>query len=180
MFTSYSDPNVGKGTVTQILGLNDSGIAVGFYTNGAGVNFGFQLNHATGTFTPITPPGAHNVTAAAINNEGNVTGFYLQGKMSIGFLKVGNTYSTFHYPGSTMTMPFGINGNRSIVGAYVDSKGATHGFLLTSPLKNATFRSIDDPHGVGNTFINGINRQSDMVGFYVGTNGRTNGMLITP
>lgn len=180
VFTSYTDPNVGKGTVTQILGLNDSGLAVGFYTNGAGVNFGFELNRATGKFTPITPPGAHNVTAAAINNQGAITGFYLQGKMSIGFLKVGNSYSVFHYPGSTMTMPFGINSHRAIVGAYVDSKGATHGFLLKAPLNNPTFTSIDDPHGVGNTFINGINLKGDMVGFYVGKNGNTNGMLITP
>ena len=34
VFTSYRDPNTGTGTVNQILGLNDKGIAVGFYTDG--------------------------------------------------------------------------------------------------------------------------------------------------
>lgn len=179
-FTSYTDPDIGKGTVTQILGLNNAGIAVGFYTNGAGVNFGFELNHSTGKFTPITPPGASNVTASAIDSGGDIVGFYLSGSTTIGFIKVGSSYSTFEYPKSTTTMPFGINDHRNVVGAYVDSKGNTHGFLLKQPVKNAMWTSIDDPHGVGTTFINGINNNGDMVGFYGPFPPATHGMLITP
>jgi hypothetical protein len=179
-FTSYTDPNVGKGTVTQILGLNNAGIAVGFYTNGAGVNFGFELNEATGKFTPIKPPGATNVTAAAIDNEDDITGFYSAGTQTIGFIKVGSSYSTFEYPSSNTTITAGINDHRNIVGAYVDSKGKMHGFLLKEPIKNAMWTSIDDPKGVGSTFINGINDKGDMVGFYGPFPPATHGMLITP
>ncbi len=178
-FTSYTDPNIGKGTVTQILGLNNAGLAVGFYTNGAGVSFGFELNQATGKFTPIKPPGAKNVTASGIDNEGDIVGFYVSGSTTIGFLKIGSSYSTFEYPGSSTTNPFGVNDRRNIVGAYVDGKGNTHGFLLKEPLKNAMWTSIDDPHGVGTTLINGINLKGYMVGFY-GPPSNTKGMLIIP
>jgi hypothetical protein len=37
-------------------------------------------------------------------------------------------YLTFAYPGSSVTLPFGVNDTRSIVGAYSDSNGI-HGFL---------------------------------------------------
>jgi hypothetical protein len=180
VFTTYTAPKIGKGTVTQILGINDGGEAVGFYVNGSGVSFGFTLEQATGKFGPVTPPGASNVTASGINSHGDITGFYLHGKESIGFLKKGNSYSAFHFPKSKMTMPFGINDKLDIVGQYVDSAGATHGFLLTSPLAHAKWTSIDDPNGVGTTTINGLNDALDMVGFYVDSDGNTDGMLITP
>lgn len=180
VFTSYTDPNIGSGTVTQILGLNDSGRAVGFYTDGNGANHGFSLNQATGKFTDITPPGASNVSATAINDAGTITGFYTQGKKTIGWIKRGSSFSTFHFPNSKVTMPFGINNRLDIVGAYIDGKGATHGFLLTNPLQNATWTSIDDPNGIGTTTINGLNDKGDMVGFYVDTTGNTDGMLVKP
>jgi hypothetical protein len=180
VFTSYTAPGIGSGTVTQILGLNDSGKAVGFYTAGTGLNFGFLLNQANGKFTAITPPGATNVTASAINNNGDITGFYTQGTKTIGFLKKGNSYSAFHFPKEMITMPFGINDNDDIVGQYMDRKGATHGFLLVSPLQNAMWTSIDDPNGIGTTTINGLNDSMEMVGFYVDSGGNTDGMLITP
>lgn len=180
VFTSYTAPGIGSGTVTQILGLNDSGSAVGFYTTGTNVNFGFLLNQGSGGFTAVTPPGATNVTASAINNNGDITGFYTQGTKTIGFLKKGNSYSAFHFPKVMTTMPFGINDNDDIVGQYMDRKGATHGFLLVSPLHSAMWTSIDDPNGIGATTINGLNDAMEMVGFYTDTAGNTHGMLITP
>jgi hypothetical protein len=34
-----------------------------------------------------------------------------------------------NYPGSQLTVPFGVNDLRAIVGAYTDSAGKQHGFL---------------------------------------------------
>ena len=56
VFTSYAYAKAPKSTVTQILGLNSSGIAVGFYTSANGVNHAFTLDQGTGNFTKITPP----------------------------------------------------------------------------------------------------------------------------
>jgi hypothetical protein len=178
VFTTYKHPKA-KGKVTQILGLNDAGTAVGFYTDGAGANHGFTLNQATGKFKPVQPPGGANVTAAAINNNGDVVGFYGAPSGSIGFLEKNGVFSTFMYPKSTSTMVFGVNDHDAIVGVYVDTAGAMHGFLLESPLLNAKFTTIDDPNGIGKTTLNGINNNSQMVGFYEDTAGNTNGMLVT-
>ncbi len=180
VFTSYKDPKTGKGTVNQILGLNDAGIAVGFYTDAKGTNHAFKVNQATGKFTAITPPGGTNVTATAINNAGDIVGFYSAGSQTVGFLKKNGKFSTFAFPNSTNTQPFGVNSADAVVGQYVDGDGATHGFLLESPLSKAKFEKIDDPNGLGATTINGINNTGKMVGFYTDGKQVTHGMLITP
>lgn len=180
VFTSYRDPNTGTGTVNQLLGLNDNGIAVGFYTGSKGVNHGYKLNQATGVFTPVTPPGASNVTASAINANGDITGFYTSGMQTIGFLYKNGQFTTFDFPGSTVTNPFGINIHDTIVGSYLDGSGVMHGFTLKTPIKGATWQSIDDPNGVGSTVVNGLNDNGELVGFYTDAAGNTDGMLATP
>ena len=178
VFTSYKNPNTGKGTVNQLLGLNDKGIAVGFYTDGNGVNHAYKLNQNTGKFSPINPPGASSATATAINDNGDIVGFLTAADGStVGFLLKGTTFTEFGFPNSTNTTPFGVNQADQIVGAYVDGAGAMHGFLLSNPLTNAHFKSIDDPNGVGTTTVNGLNDKGQLVGFYVDAAGNTDGFL---
>ena len=182
VFTSYKDPNTGKGTVNQLLAINDGGIAVGFYTDGNGKNHGYTLNQATGVFAEIRTPGGNNVTAAGINNHGDVVGFFTSKSTGavVGFLLKNGIFTEFVYPNTTITTPFGINDKDQIVGSYVDGAGAMHGFLLSNPLTHAHFQTVDDPNGIGTTVINGINDHTDLVGFYVDGAGNTDGMLATP
>lgn len=181
VFTSYRDPHTGKGTVNQLLGLNDEGIAVGFYTDGNGINHAYELNRNTGKFTAIVPPGGNNATATGINDQGDVVGFLTLKNGSVaGFLLKGTTFTEFEFPHSTTTNPFGVNVFDQIVGSYVDSAGKMHGFLLSNPLTRPHFQSIDDPHGVGTTTVNGLNDNADLVGFYVDSAGNTDGFLAKP
>jgi hypothetical protein len=179
-FTSYSSPHGGNSNVLQILGLNDSGIGVGFYNAGGPATYGFTLNRQTGVFGGANPPGCLNATAAGINDAGDVTGFCM-GMGPVGFLRLGgsNVYTFFAFPGAVATTPFGINDSDEIVGSYVDSANVTHGFLLKNPFKpTPTWVSIDDPNAVGMTVVNGINDKTHMVGFYMDALGNTNGILI--
>lgn len=171
-FASYSVSGSG---VTQILGLNNSGQAVGFSTQN-GKNAGFQLDRVTRKFTAIAPPGASGVTATSINNPGEVVGFYKNGRKTIGFVKIGSSYNKLSYPGSKSTMPFGVNNHGDIAGAYVDASHKMHGFLFEAA--TSKWSSFDDPDGVGTTTINGLNDRKDMVGFFVDGSGKTDGMLI--
>lgn len=171
-FASYT---VAGSKVTQILGLNNSGQAVGFSTQND-KNAAFQLDRVTKKFTAIGPPGAANVTATSINNPGEVVGFYKNGRKTIGFVKIGSSYGKLSYPGSKFTMPFGVNNHGDIAGAYLDSSHKTHGFLFEAATSKWT--SFDDPNGVGTTTINGLNDRKDMVGFYVDGSGNTEGMLM--
>jgi len=181
VFTSYQDPNTGTGTVNQLLGLNAHGIAVGFYTDGNGVNHGYEVHQNTGNFTEIVPPGGNNVTAAGINDDGDVVGFLTASNGNIAsFLLQGTTFSEFEFPHSPNTTALGVNRFDQIVGVYVDSMGKMHGFVLTHPLHHAHFQSIDDPNGAGTTTINGLNDNGQLVGFYVDGNGNTHGFLATP
>ena len=182
VFTSYTDPNTphGPGSVNQILGINDNGIAVGFYNDAAGVSHGFTLNQATGAFTKIPKQGGSTV-ATGINNAGAVVGFAQasDGTISSFLLSSGHT-TRFQFPGGSSTEAFGINASDQIVGSYLDGAGVMHGFVLDNPTGAARWRSVDDPNGVGSTVINGENDAGDLVGFYTDAAGNTDGMLATP
>jgi Cu/Zn superoxide dismutase len=169
--------------VDQLLGVNDSGIAVGFWTDANGDNHGYLVNINTGTFSSVTDPNAPgaSLTAAAINDSGGIAGFYTnQSGNTHGFLMAGGAFIDLSVPGASSTMAFGVNDNDEVVGAYTDGSGAgaaTHGFSWTL---GGGFQSIDDPHGVGTTTINGVNDAGDLVGFYVDSAGNTDGMLAAP
>ena len=178
-FTSYNDPAASGGT--EILGLNDSGIAVGFYVGPSNQRYGFTLDRATGTFTGVTPPGASNVTAAGVNDGADIVGYYSSGSTgsnSVGFLEKNGTFTAVAYPGAVSTMALGVNAHDAVVGTYVDAYGKTHGFLLRNPLNGPTYLWIDDPQGAGTTTLNGINDRINMVGYYVDTSGNTIGLLV--
>lgn len=180
-FTSYRDPHTGQGTVNQLLGLNDEGIAVGFFTDVHGVNHAYELNRNTGKFTAIVPPHGTNALATGINDHDDVVGFLtLTNGNTASFLLRNGSFTEFEFPHSTNTMALGVNVFDQIVGGYVDSAGKMHGFLLSNLLTHPHFQSIDDPHGVGTTTVNGLNDKADLVGFYVDSAGNTDGFLATP
>jgi hypothetical protein len=178
VFSLFVNPNTGSGKVNQLLAINNGGVAAGFYMDGKGVSHGYTVNQASRTFAAVAPPNATNVTASGINDNGDVTGFYMARKNPVGFLKTGSKYVLLNYPGAAGTTPLGINNSRQIVGAYVDAAGKTHGFLVSNLLKHAKWQSFDAPKGRGATTINGLNNKGDLVGFYTDKKGLTHGLLI--
>jgi hypothetical protein len=185
-FASYSDPKTPHvaGAVNQLLGINDAGIAVGFYNDKNGNSHAYTLNQATGKFTAIRIVPGRSVTASGINNKGDIVGFATSGSGSAAttssWLLHNKHLRALQFPGGSDTQALGINDKDQIVGSYDDSSGVMHGFLLSTPLTHAKWVSIDDPNGVGSTVINGLNNATDMVGFYTDSSGNTDGMLILP
>jgi hypothetical protein len=174
--------------VDELLGVNDHGVAVGFYTNSQGSNRGYEYDIRTRTFSRVLVPGAPrmgrgpSLTAAAINNHGDVAGFYTTADGATdGFVKVADgRFITLAYPGAAMTQALGINDSGEVVGTYDIATGAnckTHGFTWRA---GRGFTTVDDPHGVGATSINGVNDAGNLVGFYTDARGNTNGMLALP
>lgn len=181
VFASYVDPKTGKGTVNQLLGINNAGTAVGFYTDANNINHAYSVNQATSVFTPIKPPGLTNTQATGINVLGDICGIGVAGNgATVGWLLKNGSFSEFNFPNAMATQPFGINTEDVIVGVFVDAANATHGFRLANPLTHAQWQQLDDPKGVGNTFANGINDQGDIVGFYVDAAGNTDGFIALP
>ncbi len=91
-FTTALDPNApslgGKTPVTeQFLGVNDLNQAAGFYNDAAGNAHGFIYNIADGNFSAVNVAGASQVTATDINDRGMVSGFFIKGGVTDGFLQ---------------------------------------------------------------------------------------------
>jgi len=180
--------NNAKPPVDQLLGVNDHNIAVGFYNNSAGAARGYEFNLKTHKFSLVSKPGAPtggkapSLTAAAINNHGEVAGFYVTtGGVTDAFVKLASgKFTTFAVPGASATNAFGVNDNGTVVGTYTVGTGTaakTHGFLWNP---GHFTLNVDDPHGVGTTFLNGINNEGDIVGFYTDSAGNTDGLVAVP
>ena len=171
-----------KPPVDQLLGVNNHDVAVGFFTNSSGVNRGYTYNINTKKFARVQAPGAGlgpSLTATAINNSGNVAGFYSKTATLVdGFLKIGGNFITLQVPGATMTQAFGVNDSDWVVGTYTVSGGATHGFIWKAG--HGFTLNIDDPNGIGTTVLNGINDENDIVGFYTDSAGNTDGLVAYP
>ena len=170
--------------VDQLLGVNDHDVAVGFYTDANGTNHGYEYNIADNTYSTVTYNGVPgtSLTAAAINNRGDVAGFYTNpgSGNTDGFIKFGNqTFIDLSVPGASSTMALGVNGSDEVVGVYTpgDNSQALDGFTWTP---QHGFTTVDDPNGIGTTTINGVNDLGQVVGFYVDANGNTDGFVATP
>jgi hypothetical protein len=169
--------------VDQLLGVNDSDVAVGFYTDANGNNHGYEYDINRHRFSTVSEAGVTSLTAAAINDRGDVAGFYTNPRTGStdGFLKTGNrTFIDLNVPGSSATTALGVNSHDEVVGGYTTGSGdgaQSHGFTWTP---QGGFRTVDDPHGMGTTTINGVNDFGVLVGFYTDANGNTDGFVATP
>ena len=70
---------------SQVLSVNDQGIAVGYYQDSTGSQHGFLYNTNTGKYTFLDDPnaafsnGIEITQITGINNSGEITGFYSDG-----------------------------------------------------------------------------------------------------
>jgi hypothetical protein len=174
--------------VDQLLGVNDHDVAVGFYANAQGNNRGYTYDIRSHRFTRVLVPGAPagqagpSLTAAGINNRGDVTGFYAASSAQTdAFLRLSSgRFLTLAVPGASMTQALGVNDGDEVVGVYTVGSGdnaQTHGFTWRP---GYGFRTVDDPHGIGATTINGVNDAGVLVGFYTDAAGNTDGLIAQP
>ena len=173
------DRHEGKGAdaVTEILGINRLGDAVGFYLNAKGIAVPFLLSVGPEEFTKLAPPGANGAEATGIDDPGAVVGFYTASDGSMrGYLYERKAYTELSYPGSGNTWFSGVASGDQIVGSYIDSSGATHGLLVTHPVGNPQWQSLDFPNAAA-TEARGINAESQIVGDFVDGSGNTHGFL---
>jgi probable HAF family extracellular repeat protein len=98
-------------------GLNNVGEIVGVGSIG-GVS-GWLLDD-NGVFTPVVVPGSEETYAYAINDLGQIVGYYFDsgGVSSYGFLDTNGVYQTIAVPGAASTVAYGINDAGDIVGAF--------------------------------------------------------------
>jgi len=164
--------------VDQLLGINASNIAVGFYNDATGAPHGYAYTVKTGVYTPVNVTGATSDAATGINAHNLICGFFTISGITEGFVQaLGNTgvVTTFAVPGATVTQLLGINDAGLAVGFYIDANNITHG-ITYNPV-NGNWNQVDAPGGVGGTVLNGINDNDEAVGFYTDAAGNVHGLL---
>jgi hypothetical protein len=173
----------------QLIGVNDRNIAVGFYNDASGHSHGYTYDIRTGKFSAdinfsagTNEPSAVSTVTAAINNKGDLAGFYTDAAGMIhGFLDDHGVFKAVDAPGATTTELLGLNDRGLAVGFDTDANGVTHGLIYDT--RKGTFTNLDDPSAVGSTVFNGINDKGDIVGFYTDAaspNPNTHGLLAVP
>jgi hypothetical protein len=111
-------------------GLNDWDQISGYYVDGTGTPHGFVKDGLK--YTTLTVPGAAYTIANGINNEGVVTGLYVNPDHSHhGFIWTKGQFITVdaNVPGSIGTEWIGLNDHGDLAGIYFDATHAPHAVI---------------------------------------------------
>lgn len=174
-FTNVDFPGAVKGA-NAATGINNAGQIVGIYDDANG-RHGYLRTGST--FKTVDAPSASTTSPSAINDSGQIVGFYFPGCnscMTRGFFFRAGVFTDIIHPAAGtggVTEPTGINNAGQIVGWYT-SPVNYHGFLLSG----GVFTTIDFP-GAAKTFVFGINNSGQIVGWYENSDSTQHGFLLS-
>ena len=130
---------------TEAWSINNSGQVAGRYLGADGNYHLYRLNN--GNFESFDYPGAVQTApggyshVGGLNNLGDIVNNYAS---ATPYMNVGNpnvfgnvhgllfsegAFTSIDVPGAVLTVSFGINDSRQIVGVYIDAAGRWHGYL---------------------------------------------------
>ena len=116
----------------QAVGINNTGLVVGFYADSTGVLHGYLFNGSTAT--PLDYVGGLGTQAFGINNKGEIVGDYTDaGGVMHGFTYQGGIWTTVDVPAGVAgsTVINGVNDLGQLVGFYTNPNDAVVGFVAT-------------------------------------------------
>jgi uncharacterized membrane protein len=172
-FTNFDGPNQGtnSGTGTNMNGIANSGVSVGFTIDNDGNFHNFAANPLKSNHARLLDiNGSMTAMAIGINDAGTVVGTDGNGNA---FSLEKNVVKTFIPLNGTSGAAFGINDNGTIVGQYVTAT-ASPGFIR---IKGRSHITINAPSGPNVVNAQGINNHGLVVGFYLGTDGQVHGFM---
>jgi probable HAF family extracellular repeat protein len=169
--SNFRSENFPGSKQTQVTGLNNHGVTVGFFStqnkkNLINNNIGFWAhNHH---FHPIVFPTTSNSSPVVdqllgVNDHRRAVGFYVNAAGNPRAYRFNIRTGNFHrvrIPGSTGVVATGINNKGSISGFFIDSGGNTHGFFL----RHTGRLFILDAPGATMTDAFGVNKHGEVVG----------------
>ena len=165
----FTTVDVHGAALTQPLAINDQGVIVGAYIEAVpssdpyayyetGRLRGFMMRR--GKVTPIDFPGGVGTKVSAINNRGQMVGYYDTEDARRGFTLRNGRFTKIDPPGSLTTLPSGIDNRGRIVGGYLDPNGVNgRGFLWN----NGRYTTIVAPGERTDTIAFDINDRGDIV-----------------
>ncbi len=182
----YHNENFPGSQQTQVTGLNNRGVTVGFWVDGKSDNFGFYATNGRHFHTadyPTNNPASPSVDQLlGVNDQGIAVGFYNDSKGNAhGYsYTVGNhRYHKITVGGAPSVTATAINNGNDIAGFDTNSAGTVEGFLI---LNNGHVIHLSVP-GSATTQAFGVNDGDEVVGSYTvgtGTNAMTHGFVWAP
>jgi hypothetical protein len=152
---------VNDSTETAPVGINDSGVIAGWYTDSKGNGHGF-VRDPSGSVTTFEAPGCINTDPTGINASGEIVGDCGYGAPSFLRDSLGN-FTTFEEPraGGAGTTASAINSAGAVTGYYVDHYDYSHPYVRDAA---GNFTSFDAPRGYWLSIPSGINDAGQIVG----------------
>lgn len=160
-------------TQTQVTGLNDRGVTVGFWSdmnnsNLQNDNFGFYWLH--GRFHTVNFPTSNNATPPVnqllgVNNQDVAVGFYNDANGNAHGYTYGIRGGWFRrvtIRGASSVTAAAINNSDDVAGFFTNAKGTTDAFLRTSEGRTYTLAYP----GASMTQALGVNDFNEVVGVY--------------
>jgi hypothetical protein len=161
---------------TIVWGINNSGVAVGVYTDSAGVLHGF-IRRANGV-TAFDFPGSSSTSFTDINDLGVMVGWFNDASgAQHGFrLAPDMTNTAIDFPGAANTAVGSINNRGEMVGSYGPTSDEGIGFVL----QDGRFTTLADPPTAapGTTLPLGINEASAISGSFADADGAQHGFVL--
>jgi hypothetical protein len=186
----FANENVPTAIQTQVIGVNDTGVSVGFWSsqntaNQTNNNFGFytwqgrsyNVNFPTGN--NASPPVNQLL---GVNDRDVAVGFYTDAAghdHGYAYSIPGHWFARVRVPGASSVSASGINNRGDIVGFYTGRHGTVHGFLRE---RDGDLVRLSVP-GASSTMAFGINDEREVVGTYMvgsGSSAKTFGFVWVP
>jgi len=170
-------PDISGMSINYGNNINDLGFAVGIGSSTGSLPFDYSCSVAwiwdpfKSAYSFFSVPGAANNATCpnGINDRGQVVGGYYDASgVAHGFLKDGETYTSFEVPGTgNSTGANQINNKGEIVGGWNDASGNIHGYVRSA---DGLITIVDVP-GTSESAVYGINDRGDLCGYYSDASG---------
>jgi hypothetical protein len=182
----YIRENFPGSAQTQVTGLNDNGVTVGFWANSQGANFGFYRTRGGHFHTADYPAG--NLASPrvdqllGVNDQELAVGFYNDkagNSHGYSYSLISHRYRRIKVAGASSVTAAAVNGQGDVAGFETDSSGNVDGFLK---LNDGRVITLDVP-GASMTQAFGVNDGDVVVGAYqvgTGTSAMSHGFIWAP
>jgi hypothetical protein len=169
---NYAGENYPGSVQTQVTGLNNGGVTVGFFSdqnNASQMNDNYGFYQMDGRFTEVNFPTGDNATPPVnqllgVNDHNVAVGFYNDSKgVSHGYTYDIGTgrFTLVKAPGGGSVTAAAISDSGDIAGYYNPASGATDGFVTDG----SNFTKLSFP-GASMTMALGVNDSGEVVGVY--------------
>jgi len=171
---------------TQLLGINNNGLIVGYHNVNQNSGFALVLPSA---FTTENFPQSMMTQVIGVNNSGTSVGFYVDNNSNThGFTNisghanaVNGQFSTVDFPGTVFNQLLGQNDLGQAAGYYSlsQSNSTPDTPYIYDELGGGVFQVINIPAAIGGAQATGINNSQQVSGFYIDSNGVNHGFLLS-